>query len=459
MTRFALDYAAPAERVTAKARPLQARPRPGPPRGPYVVAGLGRAGRAAAGALLASRPAEPVRGWDEAARPDLRAAGDELERAGAWVALGGDGRALLDLKPMPRCLVKSPGVPFSSPLIQVALDRQLEVLDEAELGWRLDARPLIGITGTNGKGTSAAAVCAALNAGGLDPLLAGNTHFGPPLTASLSRRADAIVAELSSFQLAGSPALLPEASLFTNIGQQHWDYHGSKAAYVAAKRRMFIRGDRAVPTASLNIDDPEGRQLAVEIAERGGDVATYGRSAAADYRILECAWSIDRARIRLRTPSGEFEFDTHLAGEHNALNLAGALALIEALGLGSSATRGALVAAAPPPGRFEPVQEGQPFSLIVDFAHNPEGVSAALSAGRPLVAPGGVLRALFAPLWVHDEDMRRATVRALCEHADEVVLTTQRWRVEEPSAPPPDAVDAAGTAGGCPYSVVAKRRA
>ena len=63
----------------------------------------------------------------------------------------------MDLEPKPRCLVKSPGIPFSSPLIRAALDRRLEVLDEAELGWRLDARPLIGITGTNGKGTSAAA--------------------------------------------------------------------------------------------------------------------------------------------------------------------------------------------------------------------------------------------------------------------------------------------------------------
>src|SRR5438270_151846 len=200
-------------------------------------------------------------------------------------------------------------------------------------------RSLTAWTGRHGKGTSAAAIGAALREAGLEPLLAGNTHFGPPLSASGRCRADVIVAELSSFQLAGSPTLLPEASLFTNIGQQHWDYHGSREAYVAAKRRMFVRGDRAVPTASLNLDYPEGQHLAVEVAEGGGDVVTYGMSAAADYRILECTWSIDRARMRLRTPTGELELETRLPGEHNALNLAGAFALIEALGLGSSATR------------------------------------------------------------------------------------------------------------------------
>jgi UDP-N-acetylmuramoyl-L-alanyl-D-glutamate--2,6-diaminopimelate ligase len=365
----------------------------------------------------------------------------------------------LDLKPEPRCLVKSPGVPFSSPLIRAAHDRQLEVLDEAELGWRLDTRPLVGVTGTNGKGTSAAVMVAALREVGLEPLLAGNTHFGPPLSASMSCQADVIVAELSSFQLAGSPTLLPEASLFTNIGQQHWDYHGSREAYVAAKRRMFVRGDRVVPTASLNLDDPEGRHLAVEIAERGGDVVTYGMSADADYRILECGWSLDRSRIGLRTPTRELELETRLPGEHNALNLAGAFGLMEALGLDSTANRAALAAVTPPPGRFEPIKEGQPFSLIVDFAHNPEGVRAALDAGRPLVGRGGVLRALFAPLWVLEPEMRQATVRALCRHADEVVLTTQRWREEEPLAPPPDAVGAAGTCGGCPFSVIERRTA
>lgn len=103
---------------------------------------------------------------------------------------------------------------------------------------------MVGVTGTNGKGTSAAIVCAALAAAGIRPLLAGNTHFGPPLSAAPRTPADVIVAELSGAQLRGSPDLLPEASPFTNLGQQHWDYHGSRQACADAKRRMFVRGGR-----------------------------------------------------------------------------------------------------------------------------------------------------------------------------------------------------------------------
>jgi UDP-N-acetylmuramoylalanine--D-glutamate ligase len=154
----------------------------------------------------------------------------ELEAAGARVALGGDGRDLLDGPGPARCVVKSPGLAFESPLVSEARKRGVAVLDEAELGWRLDGRPLVGVTGTNGKGTCAALVRAALGAAGYEPILAGNTHFGPPLSEAPDHRGDVLVAELSSFQLAGSPSLLPEASLFTNLGQQHWDYRGSREA-------------------------------------------------------------------------------------------------------------------------------------------------------------------------------------------------------------------------------------
>src|SRR5207247_1396273 len=124
--------------------------------------GFGRSGRAAAEALLASR--ESVRVWDPEPQSDAAGERDELERRGVALALGGDGRDLLDLGPEPRCLVKSPGLPFDSALVAAAIERGLEVIDEAELGWRIDGRPVVGITGTNGKSTSAALLCAALSA-------------------------------------------------------------------------------------------------------------------------------------------------------------------------------------------------------------------------------------------------------------------------------------------------------
>jgi len=435
--------------------------RPSPPDGPYVVAGLGRAGRAATEALLGTGSREPPRVWDPGSRPETAAVREELAQMGAVVAVGGDGRELLDLRPEPRCLVKSPGMPFDTTLVAAAFERGLTVVDEAELGWRLDGRPFVGITGTNGKGTSAAIVCAALTAAGLRPLLAGNTHFGPPLSAALRVPADVIVAELSGGQLRGSPELLPEASLFTNLGQQHWDYHGSREATAEAKRRMFVRGGRAARVASVNLDDRVGRRFAAEVEERGGRVAGFGKSAAAEHRLVGCEWSIDSGLVRLETPDGTLELETRQPGGHNAINLAGALALVDAIGLGSPATRLAAAEARLPPGRWEAVDEGQPFSLVVDFAHNPEGIAAVLSTARRLAPArsGGRVRAVSAPLPLHDPDMRLAAVRTLRECADDVVITTQRWNRDDPLSPPPDVVDAAKEPEGCPCTIVNRRAA
>jgi UDP-N-acetylmuramoyl-L-alanyl-D-glutamate--2,6-diaminopimelate ligase len=336
----------------------------------------------------------------------------------------------------------------------------VDVLDEAELGWRLDGRPLIGVTGTNGKGTCAALVCAGLRAAGHEPLLAGNTHFGPPLSEAPDRSGDIVVAELSSFQLAGSPNLLPEASLFTNLGHQHWDYHGSREAYADAKRRMFVRGARTAPAAAVNGDDGEGRRLIAEIRRAGGSVVTYGGSRNSDYRVAGCDWSPQGSVVELVTPSGPVELETRLAGAHNALNVAGALALLAGLGLDSAASRNGLAEMSPVPGRFEAVSSaGEPITVIVDFAHNPHGIEAALVAGRRLVDAegGGRLLALSAPLWVHDPPMRSAMVRTLRALADEVVITTQRWRLSEPLSPPPNVLEEAGRPGGCRCTVVDER--
>jgi UDP-N-acetylmuramoyl-L-alanyl-D-glutamate--2,6-diaminopimelate ligase len=104
---------------------------------------------------------------------------------------------------------------------------------------------------------------------------------------------------------------------------------------------------------------------------------------------------------------------------------------------------------------------GEPITVIVDFAHNPQGIEAALGAGRRLadVDGGGRLLALSAPLWVHDPPMRRAMVRTLRGCADAVVITTQRWRASEPLRPPPDVMEEAERSGGCACAVVAERDA
>ena len=110
-----------------------------------------------------------------------RSVAERVTQRGGTAQLGADPHpdGLLDLEPPPATLVKSPGVPMSAPPVAAALERGLPVLDELELGWRSDRRPLVGVTGTNGKSTCALVV-EFLNRAGSPALLAGNTTFGPP---------------------------------------------------------------------------------------------------------------------------------------------------------------------------------------------------------------------------------------------------------------------------------------
>jgi UDP-N-acetylmuramoylalanine--D-glutamate ligase len=189
---------------------------------------------------------------------------------------GGDGLALLDAAPMPRTIVKSPGLPFDTPLIDAAVRRGLPVLDESELGWLLDPRPLVAVTGTNGKSTTTSLVAAILQAAGHTPVTAGNTRFGVPYSETGLHGGDTVVAELSSFQLEGCSALQPDAALLTNLTFDHLYRHGTEAAYAACKRRLFGDSEGGVPVAAVGTDQTAGRELAHELRERGATVITFG---------------------------------------------------------------------------------------------------------------------------------------------------------------------------------------
>ena len=271
------------------------RPRPPLPPGPYLVAGVGRAGSSAARALTA-RGYGPVQAWDGLRRPQERQAAESLAREGV-VTHGGDGLALLDAPPAPRTIIKSPGLRFDTPLIDAAVRRGLSVLDESELGWHLDPRPLIAVTGTNGKSTTTALVAAILQAAGRAPVTAGNTRFGVPYSETAGHAGDTVVAELSSFQLEGCSALAPDAALLTNITFDHLYRHGTHAAYAACKRRLFGDGEAVVATAAIGTDQAAGRELARDLRACGTTVVTFGRDATADLRVLAVEPRVDGARI------------------------------------------------------------------------------------------------------------------------------------------------------------------
>jgi UDP-N-acetylmuramoyl-L-alanyl-D-glutamate--2,6-diaminopimelate ligase len=435
------------------------RPRPAPPAGPYVVAGLARAGQAAARALAARAGPAVVRGWDGVEAERTERARDELRELGIDVVLGGDGRELLDAEPPPRCLVKSPGLPFDAPLVAESARRRLAVIDELELGWRLDRRFTLGITGTNGKSTVAALAAAALERAGRRPAVAGNTVFGPPLSALAPEAADVVVAEVSSLQLEGCPRLLPDVAALTTFSEDHLDRHGTMRAYGEAKRRLFLREHTTVWLAVVGVDDAFGRALARDLEGRRARVLRVAAGTAADYRLEGLVWDAGRAHLTAQAAGERLELVTRLPGEHNALNALIALALADGLGLPRAAALAALAETPAPPGRLEPVASGAPFDVLVDYAHNPAGVRESLRAARAMMAGRpGALRVVACALSIVTPAQRHAMGREAARGADDLVLTTDRTsRDEPPDELPAGLAEGARAAGGAPVEIVPER--
>jgi UDP-N-acetylmuramoyl-L-alanyl-D-glutamate--2,6-diaminopimelate ligase len=300
------------------------------------------------------------------------------------------------------------------------------ILDELELAWRASRAPLVAITGTNGKSTTAQLcrpVVAAATGGAV--ALAGNTEFGPALSA-VAGVDGWVVCEVSSFQLAGSPALLPEIAVVTNLSEEHIPWHGDLRAYAAAKRRLVIREHDTAPVAVLNADDDFCRELAGEARNRGSRVLRYGFSSDAEVRIEEASWDMRSAHLELRTPDGPLTVDTLMPGAHNALNVAAAAAVGHALSLPAERIAAAVAGVAPPPGRWQAIDAGQSFTVLVDYAHTPDGVSQALTAARAGMRSDDAarLRVVIGPVGLDDRSKARGIAGAAAALSDHVVLTT-----------------------------------
>ncbi len=401
--------------------------RPALPQGPYLVLGLGKAGSAAAEALLAAPAAERVHAWDSATAGAARVTARRLRRRGVDVHLGGDGLTALDAAGPGATVIKSPGIDLDIPLLRAAAARGLQVFDELELGWRVCAQPIVGVTGTNGKSTTAKLVAAVLQGTGESAQLAGNTEFGPPLSAAPAD--EWVVCEVSSFQLEASPTFLPDIAVFTNLTPEHLTRHLTMERYGAAKRAMFVRGEgrRTAGTAIVNRDDPYGRRLAQDVAGAGGRVFSYGFAAGADIRIEQADWDVREARLRLRTPARIVSCSTRLPGAHNAANAAAAFAVGLSLGLPAEAIAGSLSAVHdPPPGRWEVITESEPFDVIVDYGHTPDGIRQALATARRVVdaREDATLRTVFGAVGLRDREKARESARVAGELSDHLLLTT-----------------------------------
>lgn len=433
--------------------------RPPVPPGPYLVIGLGQAGQAAVGALAHLGHAPEVVGFDSHPAAVPKRVRRALAALGVEVRLGEEGSLLEELAPA--TVVRSPGVPFDSPLLQAAQRRGAVVLDELELGWRLARAPMVAVTGTNGKTTTGTLISALLEAAGLTAPLAGNADTAPPLSA-VEGEPDAIVCEASSFQLEACPALLPEVGVFTNLSSDHLGRHGNLRRYAEIKRSLFIKGAEVVPLAVLDASEEPGARLAGEVELAGGRVARLGRDEGAPYRILAAHWDLHRSQLRLQTPSGPISLRTNLPGLHNARNAALAVALADTLGIERSLTSEVLAAHPGAWGRFEHLGRaagGAGGQLILDFASTPDAVEQFLGAVRAGLPPGARLHAALGVLGSPEPRQRRAVGRVAAELCDRLVLTSGSFRSKPPLGAMEEMLAGARGVAGADLAVVPRRRA
>lgn len=394
------------------------------PRPPVLVAGLGRAGEAALQAVFKACGPEGVYAWDANTASPIRRKAAAWRARGVEVALGSDGTEFIPRLERIGTIIKSPGIDLDIPLISFAQAAGISCIDELEYGWRRADCPVVGVTGTNGKSTTCALVAAVLRAASQTCQIVGNTEFGPPLSAC-SANNDVLVCEVSSFQLEASPTFLPEFAIFTNLTPEHLTRHVTMANYGAVKSRMFVNDGKTCGVGIVNIDDPCGRNLLASTTAASGRVISYGFDSHADVRVMLAEWDVAAARIRLQYRGQTYELTTRLPGRHNALNVAAAFAFGAGAGIDLDTIRAGLEHADAPPGRWQIITSGEPFDVIVDYAHTPDGLRQVLSTAKEIVRRrGSRLHTIFGPVGLPDLPKAAGCASAIASLSDHVVLTT-----------------------------------
>jgi UDP-N-acetylmuramoyl-L-alanyl-D-glutamate--2,6-diaminopimelate ligase len=319
---------------------------------------------------------------------------------------------------------------------------------------------VLGVTGTNGKTTTAYLMRALLQASGVQCGLLGTVkaviggrdrpvaHTTPEaidlqadLRAMLAAGDGACAMEVSSHALAlGRVGAIPFAgAVFTNLTQDHLDFHLTMEDYYLAKRRLFLPEQGERPAASVvNLGDAYGRRLAQEVpgaltyaVEGQADYAVEGR---ADYAARDLRCGSEGARLHLRTPAGERSLTLPMPGRFNVANALAALAGVHSLGYPLDPLVEALESGVRVPGRFEPVEEGQAFAVIVDYAHTPDSLENVLGAAREMVHGHGRLVCVFGAGGDRDHGKRPLMGAAAARLADEVIVTSDNPRSEDPEA-------------------------
>jgi UDP-N-acetylmuramoyl-L-alanyl-D-glutamate--2,6-diaminopimelate ligase len=317
-----------------------------------------------------------------------------------------------------------------------------------------------GATGTNGKTTTAFLARHVLEAAGIRTGLLGTVHSviggrveeverttpeAVDLQATFARMLEAgdraCVMEVSSHALDLNRVAGIEfaCAVFTNLTQDHLDFHGTLEAYYAAKRNLFFPADCRPPTAAVvNIDDEWGRKLAAELTAAGHDgLVTFAVEREADYRARDVRYDSAGSSFGCATAAGAVEVRIPLPGLFNVYNSIAAIAAGGALRVPLDVAAAALQNATRVPGRFEPIEEGQGFGVLVDYAHTPDSLENVLASARELLDQAGGegrLIVVFGAGGDRDREKRPLMGAAARRLADHTLVTSDNPRSEEPDA-------------------------
>jgi UDP-N-acetylmuramoyl-L-alanyl-D-glutamate--2,6-diaminopimelate ligase len=341
-------------------------------------------------------------------------------------------------------------IPASFPWVQVADARKALAISAANYyGRPAEVLKLIGVTGTNGKTTTAFLVDSILRAAGCEVGLLGTISYRlvrearpAPNTTPESLDLQSYLAEI--VRAGGTHAVLEASShalaldrlwgcpfsvaIFTNLTRDHLDYHKTMDEYFASKRRLFAGTGAPAPVSGVvNRDDEYGRQL-IGLASR---TLTYGLEAGADVTTRKPSLSLSGIEFVAETPTGNIEVHSKLVGRHNVYNILAATTAGVALGLSREVIASGIAQLTAVPGRFERIDVGQPFMVIVDYAHTDDALRNLLATARDL-KPDGRIITLFGCGGDRDRTKRPLMGEAAGRVSDIVVLTSDNPRSEDP---------------------------
>ena len=305
---------------------------------------------------------------------------------------------------------------------------------------------LAGVTGTNGKTTTAFLLRGILEAAGRKPGLVGTVEwevggerrpapFTTPEAIDLQRifremvdvgdRSAAVEASSHGSALRRLDRVRFDALVFTNLTQDHLDLHGTMEEYFGAKRRLFTGA--APPPAAVNVGDEWGRVLAAELEDvHRAPLVTFALDGSAEIRPENLEIGATGSRFR----AAGIDVETRLRGRFNVENALGAVAAGLLLDLDEDAIAAGIASVSGVPGRFEAIDEGQPFSVLVDYAHTPDSLATALEAAREL-GQGRVI-VVFGAGGDRDRGKRPLMGKVAADLADVTIVTSDNPRSEAP---------------------------